>query len=84
VSSQRPGQITAQFAPIMQTCLLCHSGGGISSYNSLDSLLKPTRLQQEPRDVNDGPMYSSDSNTVSWKENRYDWGLLNGYWKARP
>jgi hypothetical protein len=45
---------------------------------------EPHRLQQEPRDVNYGPMYSSDSNTVSWKENRHDWGLLNGYWKARP
>jgi hypothetical protein len=66
----------------MQTCLHCHPGRGISSFNSLDGLLKPTRAQQEPRDVNYGPMYSSDSNAVSWKQNRYDWGLLNGYWKA--
>jgi hypothetical protein len=77
--SQRPEQ-----TPTMQTCLHCHSGRGISSFNSLDSLLKPTRLQQEPRDVNYGPRYESNSNAVWWKENRYDWGLLNGYWKATP
>ena len=70
--------------PTMQTCLHCHSGGGISSFNSLDSLLKPTRRQQEPRDVNYGPWYWSESNALWWKKNRYDWGLLNGYWNARP
>jgi hypothetical protein len=82
-SPQRPEQTNERFAPTMQTCLHCHSGGGISSFNSLNSLLKPTRLQQEPRDVNYGPGYWSDSNAIWWKENRYDWGLLNGYWNAR-
>jgi hypothetical protein len=80
--TQRPEQINERFAPTMQTCLQCHSGGGISSFNSLDSLLKPTRLQQEPRDVNYGPRYWTNSNAIWWKENHYDWGLLNGYWKA--
>jgi hypothetical protein len=81
--SRSPEQTNARFAPVMQMCLDCHSGGGISSFNSLDSLLKPTRLQEEPRDVNYGPSYWSNSNAVGWKENSYDWGLLNGYWKAR-
>src|SRR6266513_1948127 len=80
--SQRGDQINTRFAPTMQACLHCHSGGGISSFNSIDSLLKPTRLQQEPQDVNYGPRYWSNSNAVWWKESHYDWGLLNGYWKA--
>jgi hypothetical protein len=79
--SRSPEQTNARFAPVMQMCLHCHSGGGISSFNSLDSLLKPTRLQEEPPDVNYGPSYWSNSNAVWWKENRYDWGLLNRYWK---
>jgi hypothetical protein len=83
-STQRTEQINGWPAPIMQTCLQCHSGGGLSSFNSLDSLLKPARRQQEPQDINYGPRYWSESSALVWKENRYDWGLLNGYWKARP
>ena len=81
--SAKPARINATlFAPVMQLCVNCHSGGGINSFNSLDSLLKPSRLQQETRDVNYGPRFWSESNALWWKENRYDWGLLNGYWKS--
>ena len=66
----------------LQTCLWCHSGGGVRSLNSRSSLLKPNRLQQEPQDPDYGPIYWSDNAAISWKQNRYDWGLLNGYWKA--
>jgi hypothetical protein len=81
-TSREPDHSSARFAPIMQTCLHCHSGGGISSFSSLDSLLKPTRVQREPQDVSYGPTYWNYSNAVGWKENNYDWGLLNGYWKT--
>jgi hypothetical protein len=83
-TSQRPEQINTSFTPTIQRCLPCHSGGGIRSLGSLDSLLKPTRRQQEPRDVNYGPRYWNESNALWWKKNRYEWGLLNGYWKAMP
>lgn len=66
----------------MQSCAWCHSGGGVRSFNSRSSLLKPNRLQQEPRNVDYGPIYWSDSAAIDWKANHYDWGLLNGYWKA--
>ena len=70
-------------APIeLQTCAWCHSGGGVRSLNSRSSLLKPSRLQQEPQNTDYGPIYWSDSATVGWKANHFDWGLLNGYWKA--
>jgi hypothetical protein len=83
-STQRPEKINERFEPTMQTCLHCHSGGGITSFNSLESLLKPTRLQQEPQDTNYGPRFWNEGNALRWKENRYDWGLLNGHWKTRP
>jgi hypothetical protein len=41
--------------PIMQRCHDCHSGGGITSFNSLAGLLKPARRQQEPQNVKYGP-----------------------------
>ena len=81
--SGRVERINSQ-PPVMQRCHDCHFGGGITSFNSLDSLLKPARRQQEAQDVNYGPRYWSESNALWWKENRYDWGLLNGYWNARP
>jgi len=76
-----PGQGSPSFIAVMQGCLSCHSGGGISSFNSRDSLLKPTRRQRDPQDVTYGPRYWNESAALWWKENRYDWGLLNGYWK---
>jgi hypothetical protein len=66
----------------LQTCAWCHSGGGVRSLNSRASLLRPNRMQQEPRDPNYGPIYWDDGTTIAWKQNRFDWGLLNGYWKA--
>jgi hypothetical protein len=68
----------------MQSCVWCHSGGGVRSLNSRSSLLKPNRLQQEPRNIDYGPIYWGDSAAIGWKSNHYDWGLLNGYWKSAP
>ena len=70
--------------PELQTCVSCHSGGGVRSLNSLEKLFKPSRRQQ---DVPSNESYAGrcwlDDATESWKQDRYDWGLLNGYWKAR-
>jgi hypothetical protein len=83
-SSGRP-QFANHVPPELQTCVWCHSGGGVRSLNSRSSLLKPNRLQQEPQNIDYGPVYWEDDATISWKENHYDWGLLNGYWKSgRP
>jgi hypothetical protein len=35
------------WAPALQTCLSCHSGGGVHSLNSLEKILKPNRRQQD-------------------------------------
>ena len=68
--------------PEVQTCIWCHSGGGVSSFNSRSSLFRPNRRQQDPDNPQYGPVYWGDFATIAWKQNRYDWGLLNGYWKA--
>lgn len=68
--------------PELQTCVWCHSGGGVRSLNSRDSLLKPSRMQQEPQNPEYGPIYWGDAAAIEWKQNHFDWGLLNGYWKA--
>jgi hypothetical protein len=70
--------------PELQTCAWCHSGGGVRSLNSRDSLLKPNRMQQEPQNPNYGAIYWGDEAAIEWKQNHFDWGLLNGYWKAAP
>jgi hypothetical protein len=68
--------------PIVQTCIWCHSGGGVHSFNSIDALFRPNRKQVDPKDSDYGSVYWGDDSAIDWKQNRYDWGLLNGYWKA--
>jgi hypothetical protein len=79
--SGRPGSI--EEAPVeLQQCIWCHSGGGAHSFNSREALLRPNRMQMEPENSDYGSIYWGDSSAIEWKQNRYDWGLLNGYWKA--
>lgn len=70
--------------PKLQTCVWCHSGGGVRSLNSREELFRPNRKQMEPESSDYGSIYWGDSSVIEWKQNRYDWGLLNGYWKAAP
>jgi hypothetical protein len=84
--SEHP-KLKEMWPPELQTCLSCHSGGGIRSLNSLERLFKPNRRQQDApaNPVNDSYAAQScwfDDGTESWKQERYDWGLLNGYWKT--
>jgi len=70
--------------PELQTCVSCHSGGGVRSLNSLEKLFKPNRRQQDaPSNESYAGRCWLDDGTESWKQDRYDWGLLNGYWKTR-
>jgi hypothetical protein len=68
--------------PVLETCAWCHSGGGVRSLNSRESLVRPNRMQMEPQNSDYGSIYWGDNSAIAWKQNRYDWGLLNGYWRA--
>jgi hypothetical protein len=76
--------------PALQQCAICHSHGGINSLNSRARLLKPSDAQADPNEVPPDRLpaaapvwWASDSNeTIQWKQDRYDWGVLNGYWSA--
>jgi hypothetical protein len=75
-------ELRKRWLPELQTCAWCHSGGGVHSLNSRESLLRPNRMQKEPESPDHGPIYWEDSAALAWKQNHYDWGLLSGYWKA--
>ncbi len=68
----------------LQTCVSCHNGGGVRSFNSVARIFKPSRLQH---DLPSNERYAGhcwlDDLTATWKQDRYDWGLLNGYWNTR-
>lgn len=66
----------------LKTCIWCHSGGGVRSLNSREALFRPNRMQVDPEKSDYGSIYWGDDSAVAWKRNHYDWGLLNGYWKA--
>lgn len=75
-------ELRSKQLPVVQTCLWCHSGGGIRSFNSREALFRPNRKQVEPEQSDYGSIYCGDNSAIDWKQNRYDWGLLNGYWRA--
>jgi hypothetical protein len=85
MNRSRPGM-----EPALQQCTICHSGGGINSLNSRAHLLRPNGAQPDPNEVHaDRPReaatqwWAGDNNeTIDWKHDRYDWGLLNGYWRS--
>jgi hypothetical protein len=67
----------------LQECPVCHSAGGINSLNSRRMLLKPNELQHDrPGGYGPGPYWWASDETKDWKHDRYDWGLLNGYWRS--
>jgi hypothetical protein len=74
-------QFESNAIPIVKSCAWCHSGGGVRSLNSRESLRPPNRMQVEPENSDYGSVYWGDRSAINWKQNRYDWGLLNGYWK---
>jgi hypothetical protein len=71
--------------PVMQSCFMCHRQAGINSLNTRKHLLKPNWLQHDspagPGDRTNSNWWQYDSDT-NWKQGRYEWGLLNGFWKA--
>lgn len=80
--SEKP-ELKKTWPTALQSCLSCHSGGGVQSLNSREKLLKPNRRQQSDTGTAAyPPRWWVNFGTAYWKRDRYDWGLLNGYWKA--
>jgi len=79
VNCSRP----ASSVSALQECPVCHSAGGINSLNSRRKLLRPNELQHDsPGGHGPGPYWWASDETTDWKHDRYDWGLLNGYWRS--
>jgi len=71
--------------PVMQSCFMCHNHAGISSLNTRERLLKPNWLEHDsPPGAGDqtNPKWWEYDSDAGWKQHRYEWGLLNGYWMA--
>jgi hypothetical protein len=74
--------------PALQMCSICHPGGGIKSLNSRAQLLRPNGAQPDPEEAQPDrqskmePHWWANDETILWKQDRYDWGLLNGYWRS--
>ncbi len=60
-------------------CVSCHAEPGVHSLRSVKNLLPPQPLiaGSAEGDAQFGPLFLDASSTISWKANRYDWGLLN-------
>jgi hypothetical protein len=75
-----------KYPSILGSCFMCHHTAGINSLNSRGHLLKPYWLNHDYS----GPAVTAvsehkwweETQDMGWKQDRYEWGLLNGYWKA--
>jgi len=67
--------------PILEGCVACHAAPGINSVQSRRQLLKPNRAQLDPDPPYDAIWWEAEE-SANWKARHYDWGLLNGYWRA--
>lgn len=73
----------SRMQPILKECVSCHHQPGINSLNSRAALLKPNSLQRDPGYELPARWWEQDG-TIDWKQHREDWGLLRGYWNAKP
>jgi len=55
------------------TCVNCHAGPGVHSFNSVEALFPPSPLVSDSAEA----YWHLGPPDASWKEDRYDWGLLN-------
>jgi len=67
---------------VLQECVMCHHEPGIASLNSRRNLVKPSYLEQFI-DYDPPNRWWDNDGTIYFKKDRFDWGLLNGYWNTR-
>lgn len=74
----------SKYPPVMESCFVCHRAPGIQSLNSRRALLKPNWLLRfDPGgDAYDPAHPYWEYLNTSWKQSRYEWGLLSGYRNA--
>jgi len=74
----------SKYRPVVQTCAECYRGAGINSLNSRANLLKPKFRQFASEERVYSFRWWENDGTIDWKQQRNDWGLLNGYWRGKP
>ena len=81
---ERGNQGLGESTLVLGSCRVCHSGRGIYSVQSRNRLLPPNALQRDPENGRPeyGARYWETESSLQWKRERYDWGLLNGFWQA--
>jgi hypothetical protein len=74
----------ARQSHILQSCPACHGDSGIHSLRSKEQIVRMREhaAQDVVDDLHFGPIYWEAEETLSLKRSQYNWGLLNGYWKA--
>jgi len=83
-ANQHSSLARLEMPTILDRCAGCHSAPGINSVQSRRKLLKPNRPQRDPEPAGNryDALWWEAENTIGWKANHYDWGLLVGYWQA--
>jgi hypothetical protein len=70
--------IERHMSNVLNSCALCHFRPGIHSVLSRGGFTRPRGLA-----VAWSENHEADA-TMGWKQGRYDWGLLRGFWELQP
>ncbi|HKX00199.1 MAG TPA: hypothetical protein VJN43_20840 [Bryobacteraceae bacterium] len=77
------GPIGRHLLPVLQSCTQCHQHAGILSMLSYTGSFSGPRFSHPARLVEASA--AEEGRRIVWrKRERYDWGLLEGLWRARP
>jgi hypothetical protein len=65
--------------PILKTCAECHNGGGIASVNVFTRKFSgmPSAM---PTQITDSSPERETTEVEDWKQQQFNWGLLQGLW----
>ncbi|HUB86447.1 MAG TPA: hypothetical protein VMB22_01035 [Verrucomicrobiae bacterium] len=72
---------TAYQFKILGTCYECHTAPGIYSVNSFTRRLSGSPLV--PPQISGSEPEREQEATLDWKEEQFDWGLLQGLWQGK-
>ena len=73
--ANRPGEARKLTYPILGSCFSCHAEPGIRSVNTFTRMFGP---QTHRPSISDGSPTYQDLVAVHYKQERFDWGLLQG------
>lgn len=78
-STQKPAHSASSQTKLVRNCYQCHSARGLFSVLSYTGFTSPA-VTDGPANLHPVDYATAATATIYWKQQRYDWGLMQGLW----